>query len=397
VAEQADTRWVLLPVGQQASGAWIDGVLHDRLRESPVPGLDFVDDTRVRARVEVFRGADAEAQAAAAFDRRGWTDGLPIVVPTVYRVQETLLQATLNANEALGEIDPLRGIATVEKVAVNAVMAGCRPEYFPVVLAIVRALLDPAFNLRGVQTTDENVAPLAIVSGPVAERIGLNGGIGALGPGWRANATIGRAVRLVMSNIGGGWPGVVSLAGIGQPGRYSLCLGEREIAPWPTLAAESAASPEASIVTVLRAESVVNVTGGIDELASAMSSATSAFSMLNGGHVAVIVAPHTARRLVDAGWSKADVARYLHDRGRMPVETWRRMWIRNEIGASRGLPGWVTSADAAGAPIPVVESPENIIVFVAGGDAPIAQQVYFPTWGFPACRVVVPVEDGDGK
>ena len=174
----------------------------------------------------------------ARFEARGWTDGLPIVPPTLPRVEAMCAAASRAPSDVLGEVEPLRGEATVEKIAANAVMAGCRPEHFPVVLAAVEAMLDPAFNMRGVQTTDENVAPLLIVSGPIAARLGINAGFGALGPGWRANAAIGRAVRLVMLNLGGGWPGAVSLAGLGQPGRYTLCLAERADSPWPPLHVE---------------------------------------------------------------------------------------------------------------------------------------------------------------
>ena len=241
---------------------------------------------------------------------------------------------------SLGEVEPLRGEATVEKIAANAVMAGCRPEYFPVVLAAVEAMLDPAFNMRGVQTTDENVAPLLIVSGPLAARLGINAGFGALGPGWRANAAIGRAVRLVMLNLGGGWPGAVSLAGLGQPGRYTLCLAEREDSPWPPLHVELGYRPEQSTVTVLRAETAINVTGGLAEVASVMGSAASAFTMLYEGRVAVIVAPFVARRLAAEGWSKDDVRRWLHEQARVPVAAWRAVVAARDgaISGRRGSP-----------------------------------------------------------
>lgn len=392
----AESRWVVLPVGQQANGAWVDAIRTERLRESPIAGLTFEADASARTRVEIYRGDDFEAQVNERFHRRGWTDGLPIVAPTVYRVQQMLRDSPIGASDIVDEVDPLRGVATAEKLAANAVMAGCLPEYFPVVLAVTRAIVDPVFNLRGVQTTDENVAPLVIVSGPAAAKLGINARIGALGPGWRANATIGRAIRLIMTNIGGGWPGVVSIAGIGQAGRYTLCLAEREQSPWPLLHVESGLDAAESAVTVLRAECAINVTGGLDDIASVMGTAASAFGLLRNGCVAVLIAPHTAAALAAQGWSKADVARYLHENGRVPVETWRRMWIRNEIAASAGVPDWVKRAEQEGVSIPVVESPEQIIVFVAGGDAPIAQHVYFPTWGFPVCRLVVPIKGARG-
>src|SRR5262249_41387220 len=144
-----------------------------------------------RQRIEVVRGPRAEDRLQELFLRRGWSDGLPVVPPTVARVKQALAFTDRAPGEVLGEVEPLKGQASVVKVAANAVMAGCRPEYLPVVLAAVEALLDPDFNLRGVQTTDENVAPLLVVNGPLAGELGINGRFGALGPGWQANAAIG--------------------------------------------------------------------------------------------------------------------------------------------------------------------------------------------------------------
>jgi hypothetical protein len=274
----------------------------------------------------------------------------------------------------------------VEKLAANAVMAGCRPEYFPVVVAAVQALLDPAFNLRGVQTTDENVAPLLLVNGPVGPALGINADYGALGPGWQANATIGRALRLIMNNVGGGWPGAVSFAGLGQPARYTLCLAERaHDSPWPALHADLGYRPDQSAVTVLRAETAINVTGGLDELASVMGSAASLFAMLHDGKVAVIVAPFVARRLARESWSKDDVKRYLHSRGRVAAETWRRSWLRSAVRPVE-WPAWVAEAAGSGA-IPAVRDPDDITVVVAGADLAIPQHAYFPSWGHPPCRI----------
>jgi len=283
-------------------------------------------------------------------------------------------------------VEPLGGAATVEKVAANAVMAGCRAEYFPVVLAAVEAILDPAFNLRGVQTTDENVAPLLIVNGPAGPRLGINAAWGALGPGWPANASIGRAVRLVMNNLGGGWPGAVSFAGLGQPARYSLCLAEREDgAPWPPLHVELGYPPSVSTVTVLRAESVINVTGGLDEVASVIGSAASLFGILHSGVAAVILSPFIARRLAAEGYSRADVRGELWARGRLPAETWRRSWIHAAARAS-DWPEWARAAAESGA-IPALRAPDDLTLVVAGADLPIAQHAYCPSWGHPPCRV----------
>ena len=328
--------------------------------------------------MEVLRGGDA----GALYYRRGWTDGLPIQPPTLDRVDAMLRACPRGRNESLGELDPLKGVATVERVAANAVMAGCAPEHFPVVLAAVEALAEPAFNLRGVQTTDENVAPLILLSGPVVERLEVNAGFGMLGPGWQANAAIGRAVRFVMNNIGGGWPEAVSFAGLGQPGRYTLVLAENAAAnPWEPLHEELGGE---NVLALMRAETAINVTGGLDDLASVMGSAASAFNMAWEGKAAVVMAPFVAQELAGQGWSKADAKEALWRRGRMPRADFEKLWLRTRLIGGERWPEWTEGEDA----VPAVARPEDIVLIVAGGDIPIPQCAWFPSWGFPSCCIV---------
>ena len=389
----AEDLWVILPTGQRPSGEWIDDTLRQRVEEQGVIARTPLVAEFPRQRVEVIRGEDPEAVARDLFEQRGWTDGLPIVPPTVGRVEAMLATTALGRDQSLGELEPLKGVASVEKVAANAAMAGCRPGYFPVVLAAVAALAEPEFNLGGVQTTDENVAPLLIVNGPIVDRLGINTSFGALGPGWRANATIGRALRLVMNNIGGGWPGVVSFAGLGQPGRYTLCLGEAEAAsPWQPLHVEAGFAAEASTITLMRAETAINVTGGLEEIASVMASAASNFGRLHDGIATVVLAPATAEQLARNGWSKAQVKAHLAETACMPHEEWRRSWIASNIAGRDRWPEWVRAADGQGEAIPAVGDPESIALIVAGGDVPIAQHAYFPSWGFPPCRITREIE-----
>ncbi|HTY78345.1 MAG TPA: hypothetical protein VMI34_11055 [Candidatus Bathyarchaeia archaeon] len=376
----------MLPAGQRASGEWIDDTLRARAEEKGLLPRTPLAGQFPRQRVEVVRAADPTAEVNRLFRLRGWTDGLPIVPPTLGRIDAMIGGGALDRHAVLGEMEPLGGVASVEKIAASAVMAGCQPDHFPVVLASIQAILEPEFNLRGVQTTDENVAPLLIVNGPAARRLGINAGWGALGPGWTANAAIGRAVRLVMNNVGGGWPGAVSFAGLGQPGRYSLCLAEREDdTPWPPLHVELGYRPEQSTVTVMRAETVINVTGGLEELASVIGSAASLFGMLWSGKATVILSPFTARRLASEGRTRADVRRELYARGRLPAETWRRSWIHATVRAS-DWPDWVRAAAESGS-IPAVREPDDLTLVVAGADLPIPQHVYCPSWGHPPSRV----------
>lgn len=388
----AASLWVVNPSGQRASGEWIDDTLRARAEERGLLDRTPFAGRFPRQRIEVVRGDDATEEVNRLFRLRGWTDGLPIVPPTIDRVEEMLAWVPEPRTAVLGTLDPLNGVATVEKVTANAVMAGCRPEYLPVVLAAVRAIAEPAFNLRGVQTTDENVAPLLVVSGPVAEAIGMNASFGALGPGWQANATIGRAVRLVMNNIGGGWPAAVSFAGIGHPGRYTMCLAEAgSQSPWEPLHVELGLEAEDSAVVVTRAETMINVTGGLPDLASVMGTAASGFAMLHNGIVTVLLAPFVAAELAGQGLSKDDVKRRLWETARMPAAAWRRTWLRERVIEPASWPDWVLAGDREDA-IPPVEKPEDITLIVAGGDIPIPQCAYFPSWGFPPCRIAKKIE-----
>ena len=386
----SDAQWVLLPTGQRSSGEWIDDTLKLRVQESGLTERTPLVAQFPRQRVEVIRDAD-DAQVGDLFYRRGWTDGLPIIPPTIGRVEDMLRYATQPAEAIIGALDPLQGVATVEKIAVNAVMAGCDPAYLPVVIAAVETIVEPDFNLRGVQTTDENVAPLLVVSGPIVEQLNLNASYGALGPGWKANATIGRALRLIMNNIGGGWPGAVSFAGIGQPGRYTMCLAENaKENPWEPLHVEQGLDAAASAVAVRRAETALNLTGGLAEIASVMGSAASLFAIYHNGIVSVALAPAVAKQLASEGLSKADVKRRLWETGRLDTEMWRRSWLHKDLAEANQWPDWVIEAAESGS-IPAVQSPDDITLFVAGGTIPIAQHVYFPSWGFPPCRIVKPI------
>jgi hypothetical protein len=318
---------------------------------------------------------------------------LPVAPPTTDRVADLVAASGRAPHHVLGELAPLGGLATVEKVAANAVMAGCGPAQFPFVVAAVEAIAEPGFNLRGVQTTDENCAPLVIVSAPAAVRQAaqVHAGIGLLGPGWRGNATIGRALRLVMHNLGGGWPGAVSFAGAGQPGRYTLCAAEDDDAcPWPPLRVELGFDAADSIVVVTRAESAVNVTGGLTEIADVMGSATSLFTMLHHGVAALLLAPHVATEAARRGWSRRDLAAHLADRARLRAATWEASWLAETAGAARGRRTDEAGRDD-GANRPVLSGPDDLVVFVAGGRIPIPQHVWFPSWGFPPCRIAVPL------
>src|SRR6185503_8269207 len=176
---------------------------------------------RSEARLEAASAPELLARAYEHAYDQGWTDGLPVIPATPERVREFVAASGRAADEVIGLIPPRKGQATVEVIAVNALMAGCRPEYMPVVLAAVEGMLDASYPLEFMQVTTNPMTPFLLVNGPVRQRLEINSGTGCLGPGWRANATIGRAIRLVMINAGGALPGVYSKVSFGSPLRYS--------------------------------------------------------------------------------------------------------------------------------------------------------------------------------
>jgi len=191
---------------------------------------------------------------------RGWSDGLPVVPPTDVRVMRMLQGTTRKPDEVIGLIPPNLAECTVEKAAINAVMAGCKPEYLPVVLAAVEAALEPEFTLHGLLATTYFSGPIIIVNGPVAKRIGMNSGLNALGQGNRANATIGRALQLIVRNVGGGRPGETDRATLGGPGKYTFCFAEDESdAGWEPLSVSRGFARGQSTVTLFQGEGVQGI------------------------------------------------------------------------------------------------------------------------------------------
>ncbi len=306
---------------------------------------------------------------------RGWTDGLPVVPPTEDRVRRMLGGAKRSPGETVAWIPPRRGRATVERIAINAVMAGCRPEYMPVLLAAVEAMADPAFNLNGVQVTTHVAAPLLIVSGPAARDLEVNGGFNVFGPGWRANATIGRAVRLILLNIGGGQPGVLDRSTLGHPGKYTYCIAEAEGAsPWEPFHVSRGCRPDESAVTVFAAEAPHSVTNHIsNDARGVLTSIADSLATLGSnnmfvmGEAAVVIGPEHATTVRKDGLSRHDVQEFLFARARRRLADLTFQGAYGKI-YNRNWPAWVNRENPEEM-VPAVERPEDFLVLVAGGPA----------------------------
>jgi hypothetical protein len=329
---------------------------------------------------------------------QGWTDGLPVVPPTRDKVDAIVAALGGDPHRLECKIPPRHGSLTREVLAINMVMAGCRPECAPVVRAAILALTEKAFNLNGVQATTHMAAPLLIVNGPIAGAIGMNGGCNAFGSGNRANATIGRALRLVLLNVGGGWPGDLDKSTLGHPGKYTYCVAENEAAsPWAPYHVEKGFAPEDSTVFVIAAEPPHSVTnhvandpeGILDSISSAMSTIANN-NAVSSGHCAVIIGPEHARTIAAKGWTRHDVRSYL---AMNAYNLFSELTFNERYGKiyNRNLPKWYRRDQDAR--IPVVPGPDHIHLFVVGGEAG-RFSAFIPGWGHMSAPVLRSIEDG---
>lgn len=325
--------------------------------------------------------ADTEEAAMQALHAAGCTDGLPVVIPTDARVARMILASGLDGDIRLGDVGPNQGVASIEKVAIAAVMAGCLPDYFPVVVAAVQTLCDPRFDATEVQSTTHGVSPLVIVNGPIRTAAGLASGFGAMGPGHRANATIGRALRLVMQNVGGAQPGVSDMALLGHAGKFTACLAEdEEHSPFPPLHTSLGFAADQSTVTLVGVEAAHSVmsVGDADDptsadrllasLAATIANVGSNNAFFGKGSVVVVLNPDHAAALAAAGHTRQSIQDQLHERA------------ANPLGLLRSLnPTFTPRSGADDDRRRATASPTDILVMQAGGGGLYSH--VFPSWG----------------
>ncbi len=332
---------------------------------------------------------DAWADYAEA---RGWGDGLPLLPPTEERVDRFLeaLPGDVDPDEVLAALPPRGGLVTRRVLAINAAMAGCRAETLPVLTTALRALARPEMNLRGVNATTHPVAPLVIVHGAAVERLGFNAGLGAFGPGCRANATVGRALRLVLLNVAGARPGAGDASTQGQPSKFSYCVGENEReSPWESYPS-SRGLEAASAVTVACGENPHNVQDHechsaahtLEQIASVMATLGSNNSPVSSAEWFVFLGPEHAAAIADAGYSRRDVQISLYEQARLPAARFRRAFAITQYAPwEHALPDE--------APKPIVRDPDLIRVLVAGGAG--KHSCVVPSWGMTA-SATLPLE-----
>lgn len=319
----------------------------------------------------VFETNDVAAANEFCFQKR-WTDGLPVALPTRDAIEHIIGYLQRDPKEVVGVIPPRDGVATIETIAINCVMAGCKPEYVPIVIAAVEAMQEERFNLNGVQTTTHSCAPLTIVSGPAVKSLGFNTKESTFGHGCRPSATIGRAIRLILWNIGGGYPGEPCKTTQGHPGYYSFCVAEDpDTNPWEPLHVERGFQAHETVVTVAGVEGPRLVGNGAgyspaeDVLFILADSIASLGINNNGGDLVLVLSPMAAKNLSDAGLSKMAVKRELMRLATRPVRDVKR---RRAFSESHPM-HWSKYANPNDdeARVPFIRNPESVVILVAGG------------------------------
>ncbi len=367
---------------------WDHGA-YERLLGTSLPAEEPVRKPGCASRtVYDWKGGEGLDEIEDMFER-GWTDGLPVVPPTPGRVEAML--GGRDPARSLGPVPPALGEATLERVAACAVLAGCRPEYFPVVVAAVEAALDPTFNLNGQAVTTQPAGQVIVVNGPVRSTIGLNSDIGALGPGFRANMTIGRALRLVVALTGGGYPGRLDRATLGHPGKLSFCVAEdEEASPWEPLHVERGLARGSSAVTLIAADAPLSISDHRSRtpehlaatLGWAAASSWSPFWWPLDTHSLYVLCPEHVELFRAHGWEKERVRLGIYET------------VQRSARELRG-PG-ETTAHVLAAPdeeaIPRWDDPARIVIVVAGGPAGRFSAVLGPCLGMEAAVVTKEIE-----
>jgi AhpC/TSA family len=332
--------------------------------------------------------ASTNADEMEEMFERGWTDGLPVVPPTEERVEKML--GTRTGQTSLGEVAPAMGEATLERLAACAVLAGCRPEYFPVVVAAAKAALDTRFNLHGQAVTTQPAGQLIIVNGPVRHELSMNSEMGALGPGNRANLTIGRALRLMIELTGGGMPGTLDRSTLGHMGKIGFCIAENEeVSPWEPLHVERGFSPKQSVVTLVGSDAPLSISDHRsrtpEDLAYILAWAAASTWSTNWWPLAepsvFIICPEHTEMFRAHGWTKQRLREFMFDAVHKPA---------NELSRGETTP-YVHRADP-NAQVHKWACPEAIILLVAGGEAGRYSAVLGPCTGMGSQIVSAEVE-----
>jgi len=368
------------PAGQQADGVYVDSILKKIMEKTGAARPPLAGQFTGRKKERIRIRADEISEVNEWFYLRGWTDGLPIVPPTEERVQKMLRGADLPADFVVAVLDPMSGQATVEKIAVNAVMAGCRPEYMPVLMAAVELAAKPEFDLKGHATTTNPDVPLLIISGPIVKQLDINPGTNTLGRGWQANASISRALHLIIQNVGGSWPGVTDMSTLGQPGDFAMMVAENaEANPWEPLHMTLGHPRAANVLALMAAEGTHSILGiGQSDVGylKLVASHLAGLERFYRGTVLLIIAQDTAGMLAEKGWTRERIVAFIGDHAKIPFKVYKERYLDSAV-LRKGMPDWVLQEKNPEAMIP---NPliDKLLILVAGGAG--EKSMLIPGW-----------------
>jgi hypothetical protein len=306
----------------------------------------------------------------------GWTDGLPVIPPTADRIEAMIKASGLDPQHQVAFIENRQVSINVEKIAINAVMAGCKAEYMPVVVAAIDALGDPLYGYHGPATSTGGSAVFMVVNGPIARELDINSKDNLFGPGWRANATIGRAIRLIMRNVIGTLPGELDRSSLGHGGKYTFCIAENEAeSPWPGFHTTRGFRADQNVVTVFAALAPHQYSNQLSARPEGILDTACAHMRISAGsgrqpQYAMVFAGEHMETMRKAGWSREDVQRYVFEHCQPTVAELKRANLK---------PGPIT-ADDDKTTVPIVEGPSDLLVIAAGGRAGV-QSAFIPGWG----------------
>lgn len=314
-------------------------------------------------------------EAIEYYFNQGWTDGLPVVPPTETSILAMLDAAGVGPGDEITFIEHRNVSVRADKVAINAVMAGCEPAYMPVIVAALQAIGDPRWGFHGPATSTGGSAVFLLVNGPLARNLGINYGDNLFGPGWRPNATIGRAVRLVMRNVIGAMPGRLDRSTLGHAGKYTYCIAENEEgSPWPPFHVERGFRPEQSTVSVMAALAPHQFYNQLSNTSEGILTTVCAHMRISGmvgsqPQYALIIAGEHMRIMAKEGWTKGDIKEFCFEHSQSSYADLKRIHV---------MPGKMTAEDETRMR-PLVGSPDDFIVVAAGGRAG-AFSAYIPGW-----------------
>lgn len=314
-------------------------------------------------------------EAVEYYFQQGLTDGLPVVPPTPDRLSQFLDAANLGPNHVVGTVSVGAIPITAEKVALNAIMAGCLPEYMPVIVTGIEAMVDDEFSLNATAASTSGSSHMLVVSGKIVDELGINYGVNMLGPGARANATIGRTIRLILMNVCGTLPGVLDKSTLGNPGKYTSCIAEDEsLTPWPPLRTDYGIAECRDAVTAFACYAPVQVSdhrsNSAEEVLTRIADAIVAYPYYaRGCEIMVILVPEHLNHILRAGWSKKDVQQFLYQATQRSMDYWKSRPDsgKNEFREGIGLSG-------------VTARPEDFLLVPAGGSAG-GFSAFLVSWG----------------